>query len=140
MQIISGTPPIILDVAHNPQAVKALRGNLDHLALAGRLHAVFGILTDKDLAAIVEIIAPKLASWHLVNTVGPRGQSAEQLKSRLARLGIKENLCSCGSVAAALQSAKSQAGEADTILVFGSFLVVGEFLENLNKTDPIELI
>ncbi len=117
-----------------------MRDNLSDLSLTGRLHAVFGILADKDLASIVQIIAPKLASWHLVDTEGPRGQTAEQLQSRIAKLGIERNLFSCGSVDAALKSAQAQAVGEDAILVFGSFLVVGKLLEYLDKTDPIELL
>ena len=140
MQILAGTPPIILDVAHNPQAVLTLRDQLAELAIAGKVHAIFGILGDKDLASILDIIAPRVASWHLVDTPGPRGQSAAQLRVRLADQGIDRNLFTCGGVAKALESARSLAGAGDAILVFGSFLVVGEFLESFSKMETIELI
>ena len=133
MQIIPGTPSIILDVAHNPQAIQSLRDNLNELSIPGRLHGVFGILGDKDLGSIIQIISPAIASWHLVDTSGPRGQSAEQLLERIKALGIEQNLISCGSLSQALHSARRMARAEDTILVFGSFLVVGEFLETLNK-------
>jgi dihydrofolate synthase/folylpolyglutamate synthase len=131
-QIVPGSPTIVLDVAHNPQAVRALLDNLSELALPGRLHGVFGILQDKDLAAILAIIGPALSSWHLVDTPGPRGQSAERLKARLTELGVRQNLFSCGDLSRALRSARRVAGATDAILVFGSFLLVGEFLENLS--------
>jgi dihydrofolate synthase/folylpolyglutamate synthase len=133
MQILPGRPRIILDVAHNPQAVQNLVDNLSAQSLPGSLHAVFGILSDKDLAAIVQIIAPRLMSWHLVDTPGPRGQSAEQLKCRLTTLGVEHNIHACGSLDRALKSATEQAGQDASILIFGSFLVVGDFLNSLNK-------
>jgi dihydrofolate synthase/folylpolyglutamate synthase len=140
MQIVPGSPLIVLDVAHNPQAVQSLRDNLEDLALAGRWHAVFGILSDKDLTGILQIIAPAIASWHLVDTPAPRGQSAERLRVCMTELGIEGNLYSCGDLSGALHSARRLTAAEDAILVFGSFLVVGEFLENLNKMDSIELI
>jgi len=140
MQIIPGNPRIVLDVAHNPQAVQSLRDNLEELALDGRWHAVFGILSDKDLTSILPIIAPLISSWHLVDTSGPRGQSADGLLTRMTALGITQNLFNCGNLPTALQSARQLAGTADAILVFGSFLVVGEFLDDLNKRDRNELI
>ena len=139
-QVLPGTPSIILDVAHNPQAIQSLRDNLTRQSIAGRLHAVFGILSDKDLSSIVRIISPLIASWHLVDTPGPRGQSADRLRDRMSALGIGENLFSCGSLSRAMGSAGRLADGQDAILVFGSFLVVGEFLENLNISDSIELI
>jgi dihydrofolate synthase/folylpolyglutamate synthase len=140
MQIIPGNPRIVLDVAHNPQAVQSLRDNLEELALDGRWHAVFGILSDKDLTSILPIIAPLISSWHLVDTSGPRGQSADGLLTRMTALGITQNLFNCGNLPTALQSARQLAGTADAILVFGSFLVVGEFLDDLNESDANELI
>ena len=115
------------------RAVQNLVDNLSAQSLPGSLHAVFGILSDKDLAAIVQIIAPRLMSWHLVDTPGPRGQSAEQLKCRLTTLGVEHNIHACGSLDRALKSATEQAGQDASILIFGSFLVVGDFLNSLNK-------
>jgi dihydrofolate synthase/folylpolyglutamate synthase len=140
LQILPGSPRILLDVAHNPQAVQSLRDHLEELALSGRWHAVFGILSDKDLTDILGIISPMIASWHLVDTPGPRGQSADRLLARMTELGIGRDLYRCGKLSEALDSAKRAVAAEDAILIFGSFLVVGEFLENLNKREPIELI
>lgn len=139
-QVLPGAPTIILDVAHNPQAVQALRDNLTRLSISGRIHGVFGILSDKDLMSIVRIIAPMLASWHLVDTPGLRGQSADRLRERMSLLGIESNIFSCGSLSQAMRAAGRLADKQDVILVFGSLLLVGEFLENFNISDPIELI
>jgi dihydrofolate synthase/folylpolyglutamate synthase len=97
-------------------------------------------LSDKDLTSILPIIAPLISSWHLVDTSGPRGQSADGLLTRMTALGITQNLFNCGNLPTALQSARQLAGTADAILVFGSFLVVGEFLDDLNESDANELI
>ena len=134
LQILPGEIPVILDVAHNPQAVMALRDNLPQFADFSRLHAVFGLLSDKDVASIIDIMGPMIASWHLVSIDTARGQSANQLRACLHEAGIQQNIECCDSVAEALRSARSTAGPGDAILVFGSFIIVGEALSMLQKS------
>ncbi|MEN8178549.1 MAG: bifunctional tetrahydrofolate synthase/dihydrofolate synthase [Pseudomonadota bacterium] len=133
LQIIEGDIPIILDVAHNPQAVMALRDNLPEYLDEIRLHAVFGLLSDKDVESIIDIIGPSIESWHLVGIESERGQSAAQLQACLEAAGIERIIGSYDSVAKALNSARSTAEPGDAVLVFGSFVIVGEALGMLEK-------
>ena len=52
-QIVPGQPTLVLDVAHNPQAVAALALNLDAMGFYPRTHAVFGAMRDKDIAGLL---------------------------------------------------------------------------------------
>lgn len=47
-EIASERPRVILDVAHNPQAMAGLAGNLEAMPCAGKTLAVVGMLADKD--------------------------------------------------------------------------------------------
>lgn len=49
-QVLPGKPAIVLDVGHNPQAVKVLADNLSSMGFFDRTHAVVGMLNDKDIA------------------------------------------------------------------------------------------
>ncbi len=49
-QVVPGKPAIVLDVGHNPQAVKVLADNLSTMGFFDRTHAVLGMLNDKDIA------------------------------------------------------------------------------------------
>src|SRR3546814_18730822 len=51
-QILPGQPAVILDVAHNPHAAAVLAQNLDNMGFHPYTHAVFGMLNDKDVAAV----------------------------------------------------------------------------------------
>lgn len=133
MQVIKGRPGLILDVAHNPQAVSALRENLAGLPIHGRLHAIFGLLSDKDLAIMVEIMGSMIEIWYLVGTEGSRGRSAGQLKASFLAMGIERNISCFSSVSEALVAARSLAGDSDTILLFGSFSIVGEAIKILEN-------
>ena len=53
MELVSSNPPIILDVAHNPQAARALADSLNNLFPQKRRIMVCGMLDDKDSLAIL---------------------------------------------------------------------------------------
>src|SRR4030065_2563393 len=55
-QVLPGKPPVILDVAHNPQAARILAQNLREQYVPGKTLAVFGMLSDKDIAAVIAAV------------------------------------------------------------------------------------
>ena len=67
---------VIVDVAHNPHGAAFLSEQLHATRPRGRTIAVAGFLQDKDAAGIVAALAPAVDEWTLVETLGPRGQSA----------------------------------------------------------------
>ncbi|MDJ0807439.1 MAG: bifunctional tetrahydrofolate synthase/dihydrofolate synthase [Gammaproteobacteria bacterium] len=140
LQIVDNEIPLLLDVAHNPQAVRILCDSLPKMLPGKRIHAVFGLLSDKDVATIMEIISPRIASWYLVDTGSERGQSAAQLQARMAAAGVQRIVAGFASAVEALASARVGAQTGDAILVFGSFVIVGQVLETLEKSAHNELI
>jgi dihydrofolate synthase/folylpolyglutamate synthase len=131
-QMLPGRPSVILDVAHNPQAARNLAANLADSGFAPDTHAVFGALRDKDLAGVVRAVSPRITRWHLATLGGPRGASAEQLAEVLAAVGVKAPCDLHATPALAFDAARGQAGEADKIAVFGSFLTVAEVMQHLS--------
>jgi dihydrofolate synthase / folylpolyglutamate synthase len=130
-QIVPGQPTLVLDVAHNPQAVGALALNLDAMGFFPRTHAVFGAMRDKDIAGMVARLAPLADRWYLCSLPLPRAASAQDLavlvKAHAPRLAVEP---SCHETpAAALRAAVIAADPADRIVVFGSFLCVGGVLK-----------
>ncbi|MCG8098129.1 MAG: bifunctional folylpolyglutamate synthase/dihydrofolate synthase, partial [Candidatus Thiodiazotropha taylori] len=67
MQLIEGRPTLLLDVAHNAQAVASLRRYLDRLDWPAEVYALFGLLKDKDTEAIVECLHSTISAWYLVD-------------------------------------------------------------------------
>ena len=134
LQFVAGDPPLVLDVAHNPQAVMALREDLAVLPIRGRVHAIFSLLSDKDVTSIAHIMQPVIASWQLVGLEVGRGQTAQALKARLMAAGIGASGITChGSFNDALSAARRQCKPQDAILVFGSFVLVGEAMASLTE-------
>lgn len=125
---------LVVDVAHNSQAARALAAWLQASPPAGRTHAVFAALTDKDVAGVVKALAPDIAHWHLAGLAdaGPRGGGVDGLAARLdgtAAAGGSRH----ATVREALEHALAQAGPGDRVLVFGSFHTAAAALEHLAR-------
>ena len=132
--MLPGRPQVILDVAHNVEAARNLADNLAASGFAPETIAVCGMLRDKDLAGVLRALAPRITRWHFASLPGPRGASAADLAEHLHAAAPMEKH---DSVKSALAAAQERAGEGDKIVVFGSFLTVGEamaWLQNNNKT------
>lgn len=137
-QVVPGQPALVLDVAHNPHAVAALAQNMDQMGFFPRTHAVFGAMADKDLAQILERIAPLIDVWHFTDLELPRAAKAQDLAAefeRLRELGLIKppagvSLACHSTPLQALSAAAAGIDPADRIVVFGSFYTVGGVLKN----------
>ncbi|UXY13740.1 bifunctional tetrahydrofolate synthase/dihydrofolate synthase [Chitiniphilus purpureus] len=127
-QVLPGRPQTVLDVAHNPHAARALRQALDGMGFAANTHAVFGAMADKDVAGVVAQLADRVDHWHLAAPQTARAAPAEALQGHIGALAPRAGITCHGSIAAAYRAACEAAGEADRILVFGSFYTVAEVM------------
>ncbi len=125
-QIVSESPRVILDVAHNPHAANYLAQRLSMLPNQGRVLAVIGMLHDKDIAGTLECLAPAVNDWYCAPLEGPRGASAEQLMQHLGQ--GRQFAHDIEAWHAALADAAAE----DTILVCGSFHTVAHVMEELD--------
>ena len=130
-QGVPGKPAIVLDVGHNPQAIRVLADNLAGMGFFDRTHAVVGMLSDKDSAAALAALKGKIDFWHLATLEGPRGNSAEALQAIIERDQLGGEILCHASPEAAMQVAKGRAGESDRIVAFGSFYTVAGALRAL---------
>ncbi|WP_295003006.1 bifunctional tetrahydrofolate synthase/dihydrofolate synthase [uncultured Dechloromonas sp.] len=133
-QVVPGKPAIVLDVGHNPQAVKVLADNLSGMGFFDRTLAVVGMLGDKDIAGALAPLKGKVDVWHVATLGGLRGTPADKLAGIILASGLGGEICCHASAQEAMQAAKGQASESDRILAFGSFHTVAGALEALGKT------
>ena len=123
-QVVNRECEWILDVAHNPDAARALAASLAARHCRGRTIAVCGILADKDIDAIVSALAGQVQEWVAVRLEGPRALPETQLAGRIAHCAGAP-VVAAGSVADGCERAAAACGPDDRILVFGSFHTVG---------------
>ena len=114
----------VLDVAHNPAAVRKMLEYLDEKPCNGRTVAVFSIMADKDVQAIIEAVSGYFDAWFLADQPGnQRAARAADLASLLnasgqAMISVSKNLRQ------ALRRAQAVTGQGDRLVVFGSFYTV----------------
>jgi dihydrofolate synthase / folylpolyglutamate synthase len=109
---------LLLDGAHNREAVSALAVALDTLGLAGKLDLLFSCLDDKPLAEMAAVLRPRVGSTLVAPLDSPRATPARELAG--AWPGCETH----ASVAEALGALKP----GTTTLVTGSLRLVGEVL------------
>ena len=154
MQHVGSEPDIYLDVAHNvPAAVhlrdrllatianddnakqaehaehdkQAWQSNQSQLSSSHKRIAVIGMLKDKDIEGVLEVISSSFDAFYVASLPGLRGESKERLAASLTKLtNGAAKVQSFDSVADALKQAKSDATKDDTIIVMGSFVTVAE--------------
>lgn len=132
LQHLGHAPERVVDVAHNPQAARVLAQWLDEHPVAGRVHAVFGALADKDVRGVLEALHGRIARWHLggLEAVTSRGLAADALAERCQCVLPGATFDLHADIATAWQAATLQADADDMIVAFGSFFVVAEVLND----------
>ena len=129
-QVVPGQPALVLDVAHNPHSVAALALNLDAMGFYPTTHAVFGAMTDKDLAPMLHRMDPLVDRWYFADLPTPRAASGVALQAAWQALTQRKDASSAvfSQPLDALHAAAAKAQAADRIVVFGSFYTVGGVL------------
>jgi dihydrofolate synthase/folylpolyglutamate synthase len=130
-QVLPGRPAIVLDVAHNPHAAHALARTLGTHKGHARTFAVFAMLADKDLPAVIAAVRKHVHAWYGAGLEGSRALDAQTLLSLLATHDPGKPAQVFASPAIAFAHARSAANGDDRIVVFGSFLTVADVMRSL---------
>lgn len=127
-QVVSQSPRLILDVAHNPHAAKYLGECLSKLPKSdGYIRAVVGMLVDKDIAGTLACLESVVQVWYCAGLPVPRGATSEQLAQYLP------TSTQFTHVELAWQQAMNDAAPQDTVIVFGSFHTVAPVMQALKQ-------
>lgn len=131
-EVVSRRPMVVVDVAHNGPAIEVFKRQLKDQSVSGRTVAVFGMLKDKDPAAVVSALDDIVETWHLAGIADPRGQSAAELAEAIKGLTASRPCCH-DTVIQAYECARQQVSPDDRIVVFGSFRIAGDILDHVKK-------
>jgi len=127
-QIVDDKCRWILDVAHNPGAASVLAGLLGEHQKGGQTTAIVGMLADKDIEGVITPLCGMVDNWISVTVAGARAESAHRLGGIIASACQKPCLIA-DSMTDALEMAESASSAEDTVLVTGSFYLVGPALD-----------
>ncbi len=124
-EIARRRPTVILDVAHNIDGARVLAEALTAIeSRRDRVRAVFGAVDEKDVAGVLDVMAPVVGRLYAVRGENHRSRSAEEIAAASLEAGIDSVVC--GTVGRGVDQAIAEARHDDLVLVFGSFYVVGE--------------
>jgi dihydrofolate synthase/folylpolyglutamate synthase len=132
-QVVENGRPIIIDVAHNPQAARSLCENLLKQPNRGRTLALFSVLGGKNIREIAAELKDQIHHWYLSPLDDSRAATIDEVLNGIQRAGVESSkITVMESVAAALTRAEAEAEAGDRIVAFGSFIMAAEVLAKIS--------
>ena len=130
LQVLPGRPAIVLDVAHNPHAARALADGLGDMGFFETTLGVIAMLGDKDIGGVIDAMRGRIDRWYAASADSARAAPTARVIEILAERGLASDTRAFATVASALEAARRDAGPNDRIVVFGSFTTVAEALRS----------
>ena len=122
-----GNKTMILDVAHNPAAVKSLVETLSENPV--ETVAIFSALVDKNIVDMIELASGSIKHWFLVPINAERSIELKTLKEKFVNLG---STTVCLNMSSAIeQSLKLE--KVDRVVIFGSFYTIADASKIIKK-------
>ncbi|MGH7963907.1 MAG: glutamate ligase domain-containing protein, partial [Candidatus Binatia bacterium] len=123
LEVVSERPLVILDGAHNPQAVQTLVDELPAVLPGKRIKLLFGVMRDKDWRAMVPILARAADEVVVTRVQQARAEDPDILREAFARS------CPVRVIADAQEACRqlmAEAGPEEAVVVCGSLFLIGE--------------
>ena len=123
-QTLSQTPHVLCDTGHNDAAWTYLSNQLNEL-VCNQLHIVFGMVDDKDIDAVIQLL-PEKAVYYFTKASCKRALSEYSIEKKAKKRGLKGT--SYSSVKEACCAALSAMLNNDCLFIGGSNYIVSEVL------------
>jgi len=131
METLCDKPFFLLDGAHNPYGVNALRRALQKDFSWRRLILIFAVLADKDYRMMLRKIAPMAAMTILPPLQTGRAIPAQQMALIMKDMGYKAIVVE--SVDQAVRKALEMADDGDMVCALGSLYLAGEVKQSFHQ-------
>ncbi len=125
LQLVDEAPEVVLDVAHNPAAARALADYLNSSPRSPTI-AVFAALAEKDVTGMGSALRDSFDHWLLAPVSSDRALAPAEIAQRLSKAPVTGSVDTLESVAQAVEKARLMAGTQGRVVVFGSFRTVAE--------------
>ncbi|MCH2222909.1 MAG: hypothetical protein MK097_21700, partial [Dechloromonas sp.] len=126
MEIMPGEPSLLLDGAHNPEALEALVQSIGSYINYDSMVVVFGCAADKDVDRTLEQVARMGDKVIFTKAKGnPRAADPHELARKFAEVTAKMYQVA-DTLEEAIDIARRAGGRGDLVCVTGSFYLVGE--------------
>jgi dihydrofolate synthase/folylpolyglutamate synthase len=124
LEMVSSSPRVILDGAHNPAGALVLKESLEKEFQYQNLILLIGIMKDKDIQSMLHLLAP--LAHHIIFTKPhtDRAAAPSLLKKALGQNGKKAEIAE--DLREAIERGLSLTQEEDLLCITGSLYTVGE--------------
>jgi dihydrofolate synthase / folylpolyglutamate synthase len=141
-EVVQESPPIILDVAHNPDGLEHLFRAIQFHYPNRKIRVLFGLSKNKDLHHCLKIIAAHGHFFHLVMATNGRGATIDTLQGVLEKLSVHPlRLLSHDSIRAGTLFAREETRrEQEVLVICGSFFIMSEVRQALGFCDPSDCL
>ncbi|NLK95382.1 MAG: bifunctional folylpolyglutamate synthase/dihydrofolate synthase [Clostridiales bacterium] len=124
LEILKRNPFIVIDGAHNIQGITSLNNNINKYFKYKNLYLVLGILADKEVEKMVEVIVKNAKKVYALTPHNDRAESSEELRKII--LKYNNNCLAYSDYNEALKSVINEADKEDLILISGSLYMIGD--------------
>ena len=134
MELLARDPLVVADGAHNDYSVDKLLESLPHYFDYDRLLVIAGFSRDKNVDAMVDLLAPAADLAIAAQARHPRALGAEELSGMLKERGAETVIAT--TPREALELARAEAGPRDLVLATGSLFLAAEVREAALGIEP----
>ncbi|GAA0181876.1 folylpolyglutamate synthase/dihydrofolate synthase family protein [Clostridium sediminicola] len=124
LEVLKKKPLVVIDGAHNKDGIKMLLESIEEYFDYNKLNLILGILADKEIEEMVELIANKAQKIICVTPNNDRAELAKNLEKMVYKFNT--NCCSEDNYLKAYEKAIKNCNEDDLLLVCGSLYMVGD--------------
>jgi dihydrofolate synthase/folylpolyglutamate synthase len=128
MEIVGFEPIILIDGAHNVAGIRSLKDTLKEDFVYERLILVIGILSDKNIQEMLDIITPIADVIIATKSHNKRACEPSKLKKMISKEVIVKN-----KISDAIGYAKKVAKKQDLICITGSLFTAGEVKDYIKE-------
>lgn len=122
-EVMGCHPRFVVDGAHNVDSARSLAVTLRQYFPGKQPWFVLGILSDKDIPAILHQLLPKAQGAYLARSHHPRAADPRQLQEQATRYDVPTEVIE--DIAVATQYAIEQVGPGGLVVATGSFSTAG---------------
>lgn len=134
LEIIQEKPMVILDCAHNPTGMRALKSALQGLFKGKKVTLIIGIMRDKDIPGIIKEIANVADNIIITKPKFERASEPDIIEGEAKK--YCKNVMIKPKVEDAVKYAIKNASMDDIICITGSIFNVGEAMTALDRIKP----